>query len=171
MTVSTAPINHQTGDHENTIPLYYRLPMLYIEPLCALNGAYLLLLTPSRFLNAVSPNFSEPPPASELSTFRIVTDMLGIMHLVFAFNLAVVLRMVKGQADVWRVMCLGMLLSDVLHIAVSVREYGLEGSLHLGGWRVSDWLNFGTLWGMGLIRVGIVMGWGMPKGKGKGKVS
>lgn len=148
-----------------TIPLYYRLPMLYIEPICALNGAYLLLSSPSHFLTAVSPHFPVPPPTSTLESFRIITDMLGIMHLVFAFNLAVVLRVVGGQVDVWRTMCAGMLLSDVLHIVVSVREYGVEGSLAVWGWRVNDWLNFGLLWGMGLVRVGIVLGWGLPKGK------
>lgn len=162
-----------TMSSQHPIPLYYRLPMLYIEPLCALNGAYLLLSSPSRFLNAVSPHFPEAPPPATLESFRIITDMLGIMHLVFAFNLAVVLRVVGAQTDVWRTMCAGMLMSDVLHIVVSVREYGLEGSLNVGGWRVSDWLNWGTLWGMGLVRVGIVLGWGMPKGKGKvnGKAS
>jgi hypothetical protein len=94
------------------------------------------------------------------------------MHLVFAFNLAVVLRVVGGQRiDVWRTMCAGMLLSDVLHIVVSVREYGWEGSLGLAAWRVSDWLNFGTLWAMALVRVGIVLGWGLLKTSSQGKVS
>jgi hypothetical protein len=153
------------------IPLYYTIPLLYIEPLCALNGAYLLAASPSAFLDAVSPHHAAPPPDDSLRSFRIVTDMLAIMQLVFAFNLAVVLRAAAGHPRVWRVVCAGMLLSDVLHIAVSVREFGLEGSLAVWAWRVSDWLNFGMLWGIGLLRVGIVMGWGMPEGETERRVN
>lgn len=166
------------------LPLLYRLALLYIEPICALNGAYLLLRSPSRFLNAVSPNHplsddnstaistllpgSDTTATDALASVRILTDMLGIMHLVFAFNLAVVLRVARRDARVWRCMCAGMLLSDALHIWVSIREYGgWRSSADVAGWRVHDWFNFGTLWGMGLVRVGVVLGVGMGRGRVK----
>lgn len=89
--------------------------------------------------------------------------MLGIMHLVFAFNLAVVLRAVKNDRKIWRIMCTGMLLSDFLHLATTVREFGWEASFDPSGWRVDDWFNFGILWGMALIRLGVVLGVGLGK--------
>ena len=168
------------------VPLLYRLTLLYIEPICALNGAYLLLRSPSRFLNAVSPNHPLPSSSSSsssnvssfsssastlpsddgtadpLASVRILTDMLGIMQLVFAFNLAVVLRVARRDARLWRCMCAGMLLSDALHILASVREYGgWRSSADVSAWRVNDWLNFGILWAMGLVRAGVVLGVGM----------
>ncbi|KAL6849829.1 hypothetical protein ACO1O0_009374 [Amphichorda felina] len=179
------------------VPLLYRLTLLYIEPICALNGAYLLLRSPSRFLNAVSPNHPLPSSspssscsnvssfsssastlpsddgtttsssatADPLASVRILTDMLGIMQLVFAFNLAVVLRVARRDARLWRCMCAGMLLSDALHILASVREYGgWRSSADVSAWRVDDWLNFGILWAMGLVRAGVVLGVGMRNG-------
>ena len=173
------------------VPLLYRLALLYIEPVCALNGAFLLLRSPSRFLNAVSPNHplsSDALNASNassssfatlfpggsitpdaLASVRILTDMLGIMHLVLAFNQAVVLRVARRDARLWRCMSAGMLLSDALHILASVREYGgWRSSADVAAWRVHDWFNFGILWAMGLIRVCVVLGVGMGMGGGPG---
>ncbi|KFH44310.1 hypothetical protein ACRE_049600 [Hapsidospora chrysogenum ATCC 11550] len=218
---------------KHPVPFLYRLVLLYIEPLCALNGAYLLLRSPSHFLNAVSPNHpltsntttsattishesrtllpqlggpSSADADAGLASVRILTDMLGIMQLVMAFNLAVVLRVAsssgrrlrrnrrrqredgdgEGEEEeeeeeedddddtprrLWRYMCAGMLLSDALHILVSVREHGgWEQSFaghRVAQWRVHDWLNFGIMWGMAAVRVCVVLGVGMGGWKGK----
>jgi len=182
---------------KHPIPLFYRIVLLYIEPLFALNGAFLCLASPSHFLDAVSPHhpvangssiIALAPPAPSHSTsngddtlrnVRILTDMLGIMQLVFAFNLAVTLRVAGTQTKIWRVMCAGMLLSDLLHIAVSVREYGAGGvggqGVGVGAWRLTDWINFGILIGMGVVRMGAVLGIGIHEGEErkdhKGKIS
>lgn len=176
----------QSSDQTAPIPLYYRLPLLYIEPICALGGAFMLLSSPKLFLNAVSPNHAPslyeggdnltslphgdgvttPATAASqaLDSVRILTDMLGIMHLVFAFNLAVVLRAVRNDRGLWRVICTGMLLSDCLHLATTVREYGWDVSFDPTRWRGHDWVNFGTLWSMAILRVGIVLGVGLGGG-------
>ncbi|KAI6782901.1 uncharacterized protein J7T54_002060 [Emericellopsis cladophorae] len=175
---------------KHPIPLFYRIVLLYIEPLFALNGAFLCLASPSHFLDAVSPHHPVANTASivalaapsslshsssssssssngddTLRNVRILTDMLGIMQLVFAFNLAVTLRVAGTQTKIWRVMCAGMLLSDLLHIAVSVREYGAGGvggqGVGVGAWRLTDWINFGILVGMGVVRLGAVLGIGI----------
>ncbi|KAG9255290.1 uncharacterized protein F5Z01DRAFT_46290 [Emericellopsis atlantica] len=184
---------------KHPIPLFYRIVLLYIEPLFALNGAFLCLASPSHFLDAVSPHHPVAnasslalAPSAALShsssshgngddalrNVRILTDMLGIMQLVFAFNLAVTLRVAGTQTKIWRVMCAGMLLSDLLHIAVSVREYGAGGvggqGVGVGAWRLTDWINFGILIGMGVVRLGAVLGIGIHEGERKdhkGKIS
>ena len=162
----------------------------------------MLLSCPKAFLNAVSPNhapslyeaagvnttganiqipatlsssssISSSSSASQaLDSVRILTDMLGIMHLVFAFNLAVVLRAVGNDRWLWRVICTGMLLSDCLHLATTVREYGWDVSFDPARWRGNDWVNFGTLWSMALVRTGVVLGIGLGGGsEGKGKAN
>ena len=120
-----------------------------------------------------------------LASVRILTDMLGIMHLVFAFNLAVVLRVVGRDGRLWRVMSAGMLLSDLLHIVATFREYrvgwwGEEaasdataatagGETIVAGetaWRAADWLNFGILGAMGIVRLALVLGIGVRSSQG-----
>ncbi|KAF7550919.1 hypothetical protein G7046_g7866 [Stylonectria norvegica] len=147
------------------IPLSYRLPLLYIEPLLALNGAAILLLSPTTFLTTMTPHAASP--AGALRSVRILTDQLAILQLVFAFNLAVVLRATRDPL-VWRVMCAGMLASDVLHVGASVRELGWQATCAPGLWRSQEWLNFGILGAMGLVRLGVVLGIGLRGGGGGG---
>lgn len=94
---------------------------------------------------------------------RVLTDQLAIMQVVFAFNLAIVLRITRDRA-VWRTLCAGMLLSDALHIAASVRELAREGTLGPGLWRPADWFNFAILGGVGLVRLAVVLGVGLRSG-------
>lgn len=156
----------RSGKEPHPIPFHYRLTLLYLEPLFALNGAYLLLSSPLSFLAAVSTSPSASLSSSSssqqhlLSDVRIITDQLGILHLVFAFNLAVVLRSTRDLRT-WRLMCAGMLLSDVLHILAQARELGWDRCWEPAGWRASDWANLGVLWWMGLTRLGVVAGWGI----------
>ncbi|KAF4119590.1 hypothetical protein GMORB2_4499 [Geosmithia morbida] len=104
----------------------------------------------------------------DLIHIRILTDMLAIFHIVFVFNLVVVLRLRSRDHRLWRVMCMGMLLSDALHIAASVREFGgLDASLALGAWRLEDWLNFGLLGSMAVMRACVVLGVGLRVGGDK----
>lgn len=145
------------------IPQYYRIPLLWIEPPLALIGALLCAFSPNDFLNAVSPS---TPSANTLSQVRILTDQLGVFQLTFAFNLGVVLRVTRDVL-VWRVMCAGMLLGDVLTIAASVRELGWETTLAPSRWRSEDWVNFGVLGVMGLARLGVVLGIGLGGEKRK----
>lgn len=159
---------HQQQHHfsPDPIPPCYRIPLLYIEPILALSGAALLFFNPHRFFIAVSPQ--ESPPDAAFASARILTDMLAAMHVCFAVNLAFVLRYVEHQRDVFRVLCGGMLVSDGLHIAASMREYGLEAMLDVEGWRGHDWVNWGTLFGMLAVRICVVLGIGLG-GRGRGE--
>lgn len=145
------------------IPQLYRIPLLWIEPPLALIGATLCHFDPRGFLNAVSPTI---PSTEALSQLRIITDQLGVFQLTFAFNLAIVLRVTRDVL-VWRVMCAGMFLGDVLTIAASVRELGWETAVAPSRWRGEEWMNFGVLGVMGLARLGIVLGIGLGGEKRK----
>lgn len=165
--------------HEpHPIPQLLRIPLLYVEPVLALNGALLLFLSPGRFLAAMSPRAASASVGGNdsLADVRVLTDQLAILQLLFAFNVGVLLRATR-DAGVWRVACAGMLMSDVLHVLASVRELARGGgqrSVGVGTWRAEEWVNFGVLVGMGLVRLAVVMGVGMRaarsgKDKNKGK--
>ncbi|CAM1508423.1 Fc.00g052710.m01.CDS01 [Cosmosporella sp. VM-42] len=145
------------------IPIYYRIPLTIIEPPLALAGALMLHFTPDAFLTSMTPAAASP---EALRSVRILTDQLGIFELIFAFNCAIVLRCTRDPR-VWRVMCAGMLLSDVLHTGASVRELGWAVTLSPASWRSEEWINFGVLGVMGLVRLGVVLGIGLGSGEGE----
>lgn len=164
---------------QHPVPLAYRIPLLYIEPLLALNGAAMLLISPTSFLTSMTPRYDGNSTAAVLATslpsvtasdalsaVRVLTDQLAIMQIVFAFNLGVALRLTRDLA-VWRTLCAGMLMSDVLHIAASVRELRREDALDPAVWRASDWFNFAILGGVGLVRLAVVLGIGLGRGSGE----
>lgn len=143
------------------IPWYYRIPLLYIEPPIALIGAWILFTSPHEFLQVVSPRAGQSPTVStSLAETRILSDQLAIFQLVFAFNLAIVLQ-VSRDVKVWRVLSAGMLMSDILHMAVSARELGWLGTGPTWPWRPDDSTNFGILGVMALVRLGLVLGKGL----------
>lgn len=165
------------------IPFAYRLPLLYIEPLLALNGAAMLLFSPTTFLSTMTPRHDSSPASASasaalfsslsssassavdaLSAVRVLTDQLAIMQVVFAFNLGIVLRATRDRT-VWRLLCAGMLLSDALHVAASMRELAREGTLGPSCWRPADCVNFAILGGVGLVRLAVVLGIGMGSGE------
>ncbi|CAH0053359.1 unnamed protein product [Clonostachys solani] len=190
----TSPAPAPAARKPSTIPFLYRLPLLYIEPLCALNGAYLLYLKPRSFLEAVSPHHethfpsaassssvvanaskilkaatssskaAAPAPLPSLASVRVLTDMLAGMNLLFAFNLAITLRVAGNDHRLWRVLCSGMLLSDAMHVYATVREFGWPAVLDYSSWRTIDWLNFGIMGCMTVVRMGVVAGIGLGKG-------
>ena len=183
---------------EQPISLWYRLPLLYIEPLCALHGAWLLFSSPSGFLDIVSPHalakgllsstasaasavvnvtaavtaaasaVATPlpvstAPAANLESFRVITDQLAIMQVFFAFNLAVVMRATQRNVGIWRLIGSGMLLSDILHFSATIREFGFAFLASPSRWRSHDWMNMIIIISMTLLRVGLVLGIGLPK--------
>lgn len=150
--------------HDPVIPLFYRLTILYIEPLFALNGAFLLLTQPSTFLSFISPRHVTPDNFSSLGIF---VDQLAALELLFAFNNGVLLRLCREE-KVWRIVCLGELLTDVLHIGISVREVGWEVAMApLTRWRMEEWVNFGIMGWMMVVRLGIVFGIGISDKEAK----
>lgn len=159
-TSTTAPA------HKASIPFFYRLSLLYIEPIFALGGALILYFDPAAFLTTMTP--SPNPDASAFRSFRVLTDQLAAMQVLLAFNLGVLLRFAANMGDermgnkLWRLCCGGGLICDALHIAASVRELGWEVASSPGTmWRTEDWVNFGILGWMTAVRLAVFLGIGM----------
>ncbi|KAK3939477.1 hypothetical protein QBC46DRAFT_387646 [Diplogelasinospora grovesii] len=143
------------------IPYIYRFIITTLEPLFAVNGAMLSFFWPATYLHTMtrhSQTFSAP------TTF-LYTE-LGGAWLYFAFVEAVVLRMFD-DLGLWRVLCMGMILSDLAYCHSCAQAVGGWGAwVVLSDWTVEDWFVF---WGTApflLVRVLIVLGVGIRQNGG-----
>jgi hypothetical protein len=157
-------MNPNASMEPHPIPFIYRLVHLYVEPVFAFLGSVQLLFKPELFFSNVSTRVLSP---ATLPESRIITDQLGAFMLLFAFNEAVVLRATR-DTNVWRLMALGILICDGLHLLASVRDQGWAYASDPAAWRGLDWVNYGILYVGGLLRLCLVLGVGVG---GKTKVN
>jgi hypothetical protein len=139
------------------IPLPYRLLFLYIEPFLALFGALLAHFDPAVYIRSMSPS------AQPIASHQVIYDQLAGTYFLFAFNEAIVLRVVGDDVRIWKAMLLGILICDGLHLYGSWNALG-DGFWQPSTWRWEDWINLGSLWGQGAVRVLFLMDVGLKKG-------
>lgn len=140
----------------SSIPLAYRLLITTVEPALALGGALLALTTPAAYLATMTRDTGIFTSNSEF----LYTE-LGGAWLYFAFVEAVVLRL-HDDLRLWRVLCLGMLLSDVAYCHSAAQAVGGWGSwAMLADWTAQDWVVLVTTAPMVLARLLIVLGVGV----------
>ncbi|MCJ1413383.1 hypothetical protein MMC19_007488 [Ptychographa xylographoides] len=142
-----------------SIPLPYRILLLYFEPAAAFNGFILAHFYPKFYLAGMSP--SAIVTTYNAST-QIIFDQLAACYFLFAWNEAVTLRC-TNDIQVWKAVVLGILLCDVFHLYATWAA--------LGGafwdprlWRMEDWINFVMLYGPGSLRAAFLLDFGMGKG-------
>ncbi|POS71980.1 hypothetical protein DHEL01_v209625 [Diaporthe helianthi] len=141
-----------------SIPYIYRLIILTIEPLFAVLGSALVFIDPSIYLGSISRH----SVSFSLDTTFIYTA-LGGSWLYFAFVEAVVLRLFD-DLSLWRVLCLGMLLSDFAFCYSTAQAVGgWVVYVKIGGWTAEDWVAFATTAPMVLTRILIVLGLGIQR--------
>jgi hypothetical protein len=140
-----------------TIPWLSRFLILNVEPFCAFGGVLMLLSAPEVYTKTMTRHaLTTIEPASEF----IYTELLG-GWLHSAFTEAVVLRLVDDYR-VWRLLCMGMLLSDTAYVHSCAQALGGWGVwLQVGGWSVDDWVVTVTTWPFMIARLLIVGGVGM----------
>ncbi|KAF1949625.1 hypothetical protein CC80DRAFT_257221 [Byssothecium circinans] len=139
-----------------SIPLAYRLLLLYIEPVMAFNGAVLCIFNPRLFLNTFSPNLSYAP------SNQIVYDQLAATYALFAFNQAIVLRVSK-DIRVWKAIVAGILLCDCIHVWAGWKVMVQDGNTMPQGWRPEDWVAVLALAVPMALRSGLLFGVGVGK--------
>ena len=140
------------------IPLLYRFPLLYLEPIFAFNGAILVLFKPDSYLSTMTRQATTS--VIDSSTQFIYTELAGgWLHL--AFTEAVVLRYVD-DVKVWRLICTAMLLSDIAYCHSCAQAVGgWQVWLQVTKWTLEDWIVTITTWPFALARVAIAckLGW------------
>lgn len=147
----------------STIPLSYRLLLTTVEPLFALGGVFLTLTDPPRYLHAMSHLPIRYDPRSAF----IFTELSGAW-LYFAFNEAVTLR-ILDNVRIWRLLCGGMLLSDICYAHSCAQALGGWGTwIRVAEWRVEDWTVLVTTAPFLIIRILIVLELGFKRTPEKG---
>jgi predicted phosphoadenosine phosphosulfate sulfurtransferase len=143
------------------IPLIYRIWHLWLEPVCALNGARYLHFMPDIYHKYMPVTTTWSPKT------QIIYDQLAATYLLFAFNQAITLRVVP-DVKTWKVLILGMAMCDAGHIYASWAEMGTRETLSPGNWRSQDWVTMVLNILPFLLRVAFVLGVGL-EGSKKGK--
>ncbi|MCJ1379955.1 hypothetical protein MMC17_003058 [Xylographa soralifera] len=144
-----------------SIPLPYRILLLYVEPAAAFNGAILAHFFPAFYLAGMSPSATT---STYSSPSQVIFDQLAACYFLFAFNEAVVLRS-TSDLRVWKAIVLGILICDLIHL------YGTWEALGAAFWdprlwRVEDWVNLSMLYGPGGMRLAFLIGLGLKEENG-----
>jgi hypothetical protein len=129
----------------------FRAFFCYVEPCMAVSGALLASFTPESFLNSILP--PSPGPSSTTTTIEatpLVKYLLVIiagLYCMLATVQVFLLGARQHDSGVWRVVMLGMLAGDIVHLGAI--QIAVPGSSDIywkvWTWRVEDWANIGLL--------------------------
>ena len=143
----------------DAVPLLYRILLLYFEPICALGGVAMVLLNPHKYAETMTR--AAMPPFSDAADW-VWTELAG-GWLHFAFTEGVILRLLD-DVRAWRLLCIGMLLSDLAYThSVAQAVGGWNVWLDLRQWSADDWTVTITTWPFVLARLSIVLGVGLKR--------
>lgn len=146
----------QTIPATATVPLLYRFLITTIEPALAVGGALLAFGQPSAYLSTMTRHAG----TFSSDTAFLYTE-LGGAWLYFSFVEVVVLRL-YDDLRLWRVLCVGMLLSDAAYCHSAAQAVGGWGPwVTFGDWTVEDWVVLITTAPMVLARLLLVLGVGV----------
>jgi len=134
-----------------------------LEPLFALSGSLLSIFKPGDYLSTMS---REAVTSIQPGTDFIYTELAG-GWLFFAFTEAVIFRLVD-DVRMWRLLCFGMLLSDIAYCHSCAQAVGGWSTwVVLSSWTAADWTVTLTTWPFVLARIAIALGLGLRDPAGK----
>ncbi|KAF7941592.1 uncharacterized protein EAE97_006429 [Botrytis byssoidea] len=146
---------------------FYRVFLLYIEPILALSGAYLAYSQPYKFIHGTAPSSLSKPFVSLSSTLtpdpviQFLSTDIAALYVLFTINEAVVLRLTRDYS-VWKAVVFAMLVCDVGHFW-GIYKADCVGLFRVGGWSTEERINYGIL-GFGLVlRIAFLLGLGNRK--------
>lgn len=146
----------------DAFPFIYRFMVTTIEPILAFLGALTVLVDPAQYLGTMT----RSTVAYDPQTSFLYTELCGAW-LVFAINEAVVLRLVDDRR-VWKLLCLGMLASDICYVHSCAQAVGGWAEwVKVQDWLTEDWVVFATTFPPVLTRAAIVLGIGELPTKSK----
>ncbi|KAF2834499.1 hypothetical protein M501DRAFT_943968 [Patellaria atrata CBS 101060] len=138
-----------------SIPFFYRLFFLYIEPASTILGAYYAYFQPQIYLELT--HASSAPSSSETipTGTKVVLSQLANLYLLFTLNEGLVLRC-TSDVRVWKTLLFGLLVADLGHLH-SVSPLGLSIYWTFWTWNAIDWGNIGFVYLGALTRVSFLI--------------
>jgi hypothetical protein len=150
-----------------SLPLWYKIFFLWIEPIATLAGAYFAIFEQRQYLDLTHAP-SSPGALVPLGT-SIALTQLGNLYLLFAISEALILRSTT-EIKVWRALLVGMLIADVGHL-LSVAPLRPEVYYDILNYNAIDWGNVVFVYVGASTRIAFLSGVGLgkPKTKGRGR--
>jgi hypothetical protein len=145
------------------IPFAYRLCHLWLEPLGALNGAYLLTFNPHEYHTFM------PPAAQYASTSQLIYTQLASTYVLFAVLEAIVLRLTT-QLSVWKAVLFGILLCDLGHFYALWTDMSTQALSSPELWTTKGWATMLVSVVPFALRVAFMLGIGLTEDDGGKKV-
>lgn len=149
-----------------SVPFIYRLSITILEPLACMYGAWVSFTNPDHLIRYY---FTRGAVANVTPGTETAYSQLGGMWYMFGFYEAILMPAVNDY-HIWRIMCAGMIVSDIIWLYAAAQG--------VGGWSQlatpSHWsLGEGTailfaLWCC-TMRILVVLGVGVKGVKGKGE--
>lgn len=158
------------------IPKPYHVLFTTLDPLIALWGASLFLLSPSTVTSSYLPPESHDPSQTHPASFSSDSQDKAYslpLHAQIAGHLlsnallsTLLLRAAPDNLRVWRVYQLALLTVDVLLLYGTFASYAAQGRMNpFATWRVEDWGAVGITGLAGVARASFLLGLGFPKAK------
>ncbi|KAL2785584.1 hypothetical protein BJX66DRAFT_314492 [Aspergillus keveii] len=149
---------------QKNIPLFYRIALLWYEPIASGLGAYLVLFQPDKYLNSFIP----PSYASRNHTHDILLNQLAAAFVYVSLSQGVLLRY-TNDITIWKIVN-GCFLGWDFILLYSI-WFGLsaQGRLDFAEIRGDDWGVIGATLGVTLIRSALCLGVGFRKEKVRGR--
>lgn len=153
-------MTQSTAKASTSIPFILRFPLLWLEPIFAVNGAVLVLLDPSKYTSTMTRGtLFAVQPSSEF-----IFTQLAAGWLYFAFTEGVILRLVD-EVRIWKLLCMSMLVSDIVYCHSCAEALGGWAEfVVIGRWTAGDWAVALGTWPFFFARLAIVLGIGEKKG-------
>ncbi|KAI6858836.1 hypothetical protein D0864_13386 [Hortaea werneckii] len=145
-----------------SIPQALRVLLLYVEPLFTVGGILLLMLKPEAYTKDTTR--SSMTIIDPKSIFVYTQLAGGWAHI--AFSEAVILRLVD-DVKVWKLICIGVLLSDALYCHSMAQAVGGWATwIEIGEWSPQEWVATAMTWPFVLTRLAIVSGFAVKRDSG-----
>ncbi|KAF2213388.1 hypothetical protein CERZMDRAFT_83570 [Cercospora zeae-maydis SCOH1-5] len=144
------------------IPRVYRILFTIIDPIFSIVG-FIVHLSPSTAL----PLYSCNPNVPITTEIRALLDTLASFFLLLAVMQIFFLRARPHDLGVWKVLQSATLVLDVGKVLGFVRAFAGTGRLKLEGLRglrAEEWMVFGVVGAMGVVRIVFLAGAGMKRG-------
>ncbi|KAF5358585.1 hypothetical protein D9758_007713 [Tetrapyrgos nigripes] len=168
----------------SSIPWFYKLFLLYIEPVSALAGAYYAALRPSDYLRDLTlPQTSYATASDALPNPALSPEIaaslfqLANLYLLFALNEHLVLSSTNSLTT-WRRLLFCLLVADFGHLATLVplvsgasvgSGLGWDVYYRVWDWNAMMWGSIGFVYLGASTRIAFLLGVGLQQPAVKGK--
>jgi hypothetical protein len=146
----------RTRSNQNTslsIPLFYKVFFLYVEPFFSFLGAVYAGGRPQQYLHLT--HASSAPLADVPVGTHVALRQLSNLYLLFTINEALVLR-ATADRRVWRTLLFGLLIADLGHL-YSLIPLGSEVFWNVSRWTEMDWGNVAFVYMGAATRISFLM--------------